>query len=116
MHFIYTAEVPVMEEEGMAVEVLKLADFFEVVELQAAAVEEIIRQLSASTALRALVEVDRHVRDGGAARDVVIGFIKVHAVQVMASKDWGEFVKSSCHGALITEIRDATVAEHRDSE
>ena len=69
MHFIYTAEVPLdlMEEEGMAVEVLKLADFFEVVELQAAAVEEIIRQLSASTALRALVEVDRHARDGGAA-------------------------------------------------
>ena len=115
MHFIYTAEVPVMEEEGMAVEVLKLADFFEVVELQAAAVEEIIRQLSASTALRALVEVDRHARDGGAARDVVIGFIKVHIVQVMASTDWGEFVKSGCNGALVTELF-AAVAEHRDSE
>ena len=61
------------------------------------------------------MEVDRHARDGGAARDVVIGFIKVHAVQVMASKDWGEFVTSGCHGALITEIVAALV-QHKDRE
>ena len=60
--------------------------------------------------------MDLHVRNEGAARGVVVDFIKAHIQEVMASKDWGEFVKSSCHGALITEIRDATVAEHRDSE
>jgi len=93
--FIYTAEVPNMEEEGMAVEVLKLADFFEMLELKAAATDEIILQLSTSNALRALVELDLHVKEGGgAARGVVLGYIMEHITQVVASEDWGEFVKS----------------------
>jgi len=43
LRFIYTAKVPEMEENGMVVEVLKLADFFEVLELKAASKEEMIR-------------------------------------------------------------------------
>ena len=55
------------------------------------------RQLSASNALRALVEVDLHVKeDEGAARGVVFGYIMVHIKQdlVVASEDWRMFVKS----------------------
>ena len=59
--------------------------------------------------------MDLHVRDEGAARGVVVDFIKVHIQEVMASKDWGEFVTSGCHGALITEIVAALV-EHEDRE
>ena len=63
------------------------------------------RQLSASNALRSLVEVDLHVKeDERAARGVVFGYITVHIKQVLASEDWGMFVKSGCHSALITEI------------
>ena len=72
------------------------------------------RQLSASSALRALVEVDLHVtEDEGSARGVVFGYIIVHIKQVVASEDCGEFVKSGCYSALITEIV-AAMAEHRD--
>ena len=59
--------------------------------------------------------MDLHVRDEGAARGVVVDFIKVHKQEVMASKDWGEFVTSGCHGALITEIVAALV-QHKDRE
>ena len=63
------------------------------------------RQLSASNALRSLVEVDLHVKEeGGATRGAVLGYIMEHIKQVVASEDWGEFVKSGCHAALITEI------------
>ena len=48
LRFIYTAKVPEMEENGMVVEVLKLADFFEVLELKAASKEEMIRWLFTS--------------------------------------------------------------------
>jgi len=114
LNFIYDTDVPEMEEEGMAVELLKLADFFEVLELKAAAKDQILRQLSASNALRALVEVDLHVKeDERAARGAVFGYIMVHIKQVLASEDWGMFVKSGCHSALITEIV-AAMAEHRD--
>ena len=72
------------------------------------------RQLSASNALRSLVEVDLHVKeDELAARGAVFGYIMVHIKQVLASEDWGIFVKSGCHSALITEIV-AAMAEHRD--
>ena len=53
--------------------------------------------------------MDVHVRNEGAARGVVVDFIKVHKKEVMASKDWGEFVTSGCHGALITETVAALV-------
>ena len=56
-----------------------------------------------------------HVRDEGAARGVVVDFIKVHKQEVMANKYWGEFVTSGCHGALITEIVAALV-QHKDRE
>ena len=46
LYFVYNAKVPDMEEEGLAVEVHKLSDFFEVMELKDAAKEEIIRWIS----------------------------------------------------------------------
>jgi len=112
LDFIYTAMVPEMEEEGLAVEVLALADFFEVMELKDAAKEEMIRQLSASNALGTLVEVDRHMQeDQGATKAVVIEYIRVHVKKVMASDDW----KANAKGqpGLMEEIL-AALAEHMD--
>ena len=70
LDFVYTAQVPDMEEEGLAVEVHKLSDFFEVMELKDAAKEEIIRWISwvvlnLHLSLQAAVHLQRPEDPGG---------------------------------------------------
>jgi len=101
--FLYSADVPCEIEDGLAVEVLRLADYFEVVELKELAKEEMIRTLDARTALQTLVVIEECFRtDGGAARALVLHYIGAHAGAVVQGDGWEGFVRQ--HPGLVTAI------------
>ena len=89
-------------------ELLKLANFYEVLKLKESLKNELMKRLDTENVLETLVEVDRCItEDEGVARTTIVNFIKTNIKKVMEGEDWKAFVNS--HGELVTIIMKAMV-------
>ena len=100
LHYLYTGEIRGVETRPT--ELLHLASFYRLPELEMASKEELVRGLTAENAVETLVNMDKYAPDDGVVKEMVIGFIKMNARQVVEGEDWKVFVKS--YGDLVTDI------------
>lgn len=106
LDFIYGAAIHL--KGGLAMEVLKLANFYEVLKLREEVKAELVKSLDTENVLETLVEVDRCItEDEGMARTTIVNFIKTNIKKGMEGEDWKAFVNN--HGYLVTIIMKAVV-------
>jgi len=95
LDFLQGGEIPGRRNmEVMARDLLHLATFYQLPDLQEAAKKALLRTLTVDTAVATLVMLDQHVSGDAAAKDEVLAFIKRNASEVVKGKDWELFVKS----------------------
>ena len=100
LHFLYTGEIRGVETRPR--ELLHLATFHRLTELEKASKKELVRRLTAENAVETLVNLDKYAPDDGLVKKKVIGFIKMNARQVVEGEDWKVFVKN--YPDLVTDI------------
>ena len=84
-------------------ELLKVANFYEVLDLKEAVKEELVKRLDTENLLETLVEVDRCItEDEDVTRSNIVNFIRKNIKKVMEGEDWKVFVNN--HGDLVTII------------
>jgi len=94
LDFLQGGEIPGREKmEVMARDLLHLATFYQLPDLQEAAKRALLRGLTVDTAVATLVMFDQHVSGDVAAKDEVLAFIKRNAREVVKGEDWELFVK-----------------------
>jgi len=103
LDFLQGGEIPGRRNmEAMAKDLLHLATFYQLPDLQEAAKKALLRGLTVDTAVATLVTFDQHVSGDVAAKDEVLAFIKRNAREVVKGEDWELFVKR--FPGLVTEV------------
>ena len=105
LHFLYRGKFRGLETRPT--ELLHLASFYRLPELEKASKEELVRGLTAENAVEILVNVDKYAPDDSKVKEIVIGFIKMNAREVVEGKDWQVIAKN--YSKLVTDIVKAIV-------
>ena len=102
MDFIYSGEIDYASMQKRPVEMLHLANFYDLPDLAAAAKETMLRQLLPENAVSTLVNFERYAATDEEVKKEVMGFIKRNAKDVVDSKDWDVFQQN--YSTLVKDI------------
>jgi len=104
MKHIYTGDIP-EEVKLRPLELLQLANQYELEDLEEATRDIILTRLTVENAVTTLIEIDRYGAGKTEGKDQVIEFIKKHAKADVESENWEHFVNN--YGTLVTNIVSA---------
>ena len=104
---LYSGAIPANLDQH-TVEILQLAEFFQLEELREECRLSLVRNLSVENAVTTMVHVDRFFhQDQTGMRDKVKEFIKVNAASVVDNEHWGKFVRT--YPDMVTELFRAVI-------
>ena len=104
---LYTGAIPPNLDQH-TVEILQLAEFFQLEELREECRLSLVSNLTVENAVETLVHVDRFFhQDNTGMRDKVKEFIKVNAASVVEDEHWGKFVRT--YPDMVTELFRAVI-------
>ena len=102
MDFIYSGEINYASLHKKPVEMLHLANFYDLLDLATVAKETMLSQLLPETAVSTLVNFERYAATDEEVKKEVIRFIKRNAKEVVDSKDWDVFQQN--YSSLVKDI------------
>ena len=104
---LYTGAIPT-DLDDMTVEILQLAEFFQLQELREECRLSLLRNLSVDNAVSTLVHVDTYFhQDITGMKDKVKDFIKLNAAKVVDNEHWSKFVRT--YPDMVTEVFRAVI-------
>ena len=104
---LYSGAIPANLDHH-TVEILQLAEFFQLEELREECRLSLVRNLSVENAVTTMVHVDRFFhQDQTGMRDKVKEFIKLNAASVVDNEHWGKFVRT--YPDMVTELFRAVI-------
>jgi hypothetical protein len=107
LRHLYTGAIPA-QLDRLSVEILQLADFFQLAELREECRLSLLRSLSVENAVSTLVHVDCYFQqDRTGMKDKVMEFIKLHAGLVVDNEHWAKFVRT--YPDMVTEVFRAVI-------
>ena len=107
LRHLYTGVIP-EELDQMTVEILQLAEFFQLEELREACRQSLLANLTVENAVTTLVHVDCYFhQDSTGMKTKVKDFIKLNAGKVVDSEHWAKFVRT--YPDMVTEVFRAVI-------
>ena len=108
---LYTGAIPA-DLDNLTVEILQLAEFFQLGELREECRLSLLRNLGVENAVTTLVHVDCYFhQDGTGMKDKVKEFIRRNAAKVVDNEHWGKFVRS--YPDMVTEVFRAVIESQK---